>query len=1621
MEEKKVIKKDKQGNKGWKILLYTLLSLIILPILLSLLLNLSPVQNYVANKLANYMSERMDAKVGLSNIDIDFAYGLELKGFHIVQGQDTVLNCNLLEVSLLQNLFSLTKNKLSLNAVSLDQPQINLVVKKGENITNLEKLLNKLFKPKEDDNTNKKSIAIILKSLDITGLKSSLREENSGMFYHLNCAKFRIDIDKLDPTKKQYLIANLKLNRPEINIEKFQRMAEVESPQEVAQIDSLNKVVTTVTIKSFQIEDGLFNLNDLTLLDKQDKNHFDSKHFNISQFNFKVQNLAFNSNTGLEAQIDHLGFIDENGFQLTNLQTDKLVINKSNISLSNFNLATNNSNLGSEISLKFKDWATLKTNPEAVNMDARLVDNRLDLKELFYFLPALEKNDFLAELSKDQMTFSAQVFGNLNQLALQRVNANLGKDIYLKGNLVLNDITSKELFNMNLGIEQLSTQMTELKRLLPKLNLPENFNKFGSINYVGNFDGTPKNFNLDGTLKTDIGSAILDMSLDIRNGTSEVKYAGDINLKDFDLGAISNNKELGLATLNLKFLEGYSFDLSKSDALFKGEIKSLEFKDYLYTNVLVDGEMNNGKFDGKIHSTDPNLDFDFIGNFLYGDEGFTVGFDSEIRQIDLQKLNLSKTPLILKGKLKIDGTGQSLNTFIGTLEGKDVYLQKSDTIYALDDIVMQASNNAEGVKQIKINNKDLSLSMEGKVDIAKVVNDVKLILHNNLPYYTKSWNIPDSNRVSNNQDFRFDIDVKSLESFADILGIKNISIQDFKGKGYLNSSKNEIQIASTFPFLAIKENSFYNGTVYVNLLNKVGYLNVHADSSRINKTKIGGVDIGANVEGDTINWNLTSNYIVDSVERVAVRGIVSPHPEGYQLRILNNDLKIYNKRWKLNPDNLFAFGKQYINIENFTITDGSRTIELDDIVNKGLLLKINRFRFDAVNAIIKDKKFYFDGEVISSLRINNVFESSPDIYGTFLINDLSINGDNYGNLNLDISKPLNEPLESILSIENNETKLAIKSTLVYDPDSKVLLSNIKGRKVPLKFLEYILVDGVSDVKGYVDVDGTIEGTTNNIKINADGTAYQGNVKVVYLGENYRFDNQKFKISENFIDLTGSLLYDSEGNEGVITGGLTHRLFKNFGVNANIEGENVIAINTTKADNPIYYGKGKGQISVDITGPVNKINMVINAVTRQGTQLNIPITESAITANKNIITFIDKDTFFSKDGSAGKDTTITVSGMNIEMNLTLTTDAQINMIFDETIGDVIKGRGNGNLRIVSPRAEPLQIYGSYEIEEGEYLFTAKKIVNKPFVVRRGGTLRWTGDPINAQINLEADYLVRTPLQNFLQEFLYNTSLQTAATQRTDVNVKLLIGNTLYNPTIQFDFEFPQLSGELKNYAETKTRLLRNNISDFNGQVFSLIIWNSFLPSNTLSDIVSSSGILESAGINTLSEFLSSQVSLFVTSLLNDALSENGLISGVDFNLSLRNNSSFNPIGGSSTVNTQSGILPSEIELRLNPKFRVLNERLEFNVGGNYIRQNSIGQVNYIVPDFAIQYAITSDRKLVGKVYGRYDFDEIQVNARRQKYGLGLRFRTEFGSMLETESDLSDFFKKNIVIEDGKSKK
>jgi hypothetical protein len=358
---------------------------------------------------------------------------------------------------------------------------------------------------------------------------------------------------------------------------------------------------------------------------------------------------------------------------------------------------------------------------------------------------------------------------------------------------------------------------------------------------------------------------------------------------------------------------------------------------------------------------------------------------------------------------------------------------------------------------------------------------------------------------------------------------------------------------------------------------------------------------------------------------------------------------------------------------------------------------------------------------------------------------------------------------------------------------------------------------------------------------------------------------------------------------------------------------------------------------------------------------------------------------------------------------MTEEAQVNLIFDEVKNDIIRGVGKGDLRISMSNKGEFDMFGTYTITSGEYLFTASSFVNKPFIVREGGVIKWTGDPINASIDIVADYPVRTTLTNFLGEYLVSDQLKQAASQTTDVNLKLKLGNTLFNPTVKFDFEFPSLSSELKIFTDSKIRLLKNNEVEYNSQVLGLVVWNSFMPSSTINAIfANNSNFIQNAGVNTLSEFIGSQFSIYVTSLINNALEDNGLISGVDFDLNLINNTSF--LGS----NNQASLLPTEIQVRLKNKFRFLDERLTLNVGGNYVRQNPLGNLNnYLIPEFFIEYALTKDRQLNLKFYGKYDLDEIAFVNRRQKLGIGLRYKSEFGSLRESKTLLSNSLKKVVI--------
>ncbi len=1585
----------------------TILLLLLLPLLLTALLQVPFVQRWTVDETTSYLSENMKADVKIKKFDISVFDGIKLGDFSIAElNGDTVIHAKYLNVSLSKNLFSLFDNTVEINDIYLENPIVNLVMESKSKKLNLARLIDNLIQPKNDG--KKSTFKLNVKNVKLKDLDFKLENQVTNTRLLAKLDEGILNFNKLDLINNIFDIKTLNIIRPVIdNITlgaSQQETKDEKQDENIAAKSSSNQLC--LSILDFKIKDGTYNIQQGLKYEANKPNYFNIKNVRFEDINLDVDHFNFGGVADISASINAVTLKTDSGFKLNKFEVPSLQINDENIDLSAFEIKTNHSTLKNKVLLQYNGIKSLNEFYDKVYLDVNLEDSEVALDEVAYFVPSFANSKIYVNNQNRKVNLSGIFKGRLNNIKGQSVNINVNNKLAFNGDFGLRNFKQGSDALLTLRVKQLNTNINFIKEVVPGFNPPQNFYTLGNIDFVGNFDGYLNDFVAYGKLNTDIGRADLDMKLDVKEGNEKAKYSGNISLANFDLKKWSGgNEDLGKVSLQAKIKDGESLLLRTAKADMVATVDLFEFKGYDYKNVKLNGNISPKEFLGKLVSQDPNIDFDFDGSVLFNEKIPKFNFKSKIKNIDLSKLNLAKNFSSIKGDIVFEGEGNDINNLIGKLTGKDLVIVKNDTTYKFAQVDLTSKViDKFGNKQLKFDSEKTDIYLEGKYNFNNILDDVKALVKSNFPYHTRMWN-PEIKPISDDQKFKFDIEIHDPVELLGLAGVHNVELKDFKGKGYIDSKNREISMVSSMPKFFIDGTKLFNIQVMLNNKSKVGDLLFHVDSTFTGGRKYNTVDVQMMMKGDDVEFSLNSKDLIDSIQNISIKGLVTPHPKGYTISIQNNDLRLFGKRWKINNESKVSIGDKYFDVENFIFTDGERTVDISDINNKGLLVKATKINIAAFNTFINYNKILFSGELNSTIKINDIYNSSPSISGSIFVPGLYLNNDNFGELAVDLAKAENKPLEVLLSLSNKENGQALKVNGLYDIEKKSLNADVKAKKLSLKWLEYILKSGISNVKGYVDLDGRVAGKMDNLIIDAKAVAYEGQVKINYLGETYNFNNQPFTVTHNYINLSGAQLKDSQGNVGIVSGGLSHKLFKDFYLDAGIVATNVIAINTTKFDNAIYYGLGKGDVTVDFSGSVDAPKMVINCVTKPGTNISIPIRESRSSSDKSFITFIDKKNYYNPVDSTVKTKGVKVDGISIEMNLTMTEDAIVNMIFDEDKGDVIRGVGNGNMKISMSNKGEFDMFGTYSITRGQYLFTAFNFVNKPFIVREGGSIKWTGDPVNASINIEADYEVRTSLTNFLTEYLVTDQLKQAAGVSTPVNLKLILGNTLYNPSVKFDFEFPALTGELKSYTDSKKRLLKNNEAEYNSQVFGIIVFNTFIPSSQISNAVLGSNFIQSAGINTLSEFVGSQFSMYVTGLVNSALQDNGLISGIDFDLDLRNNTSF--FAGTGTTN----VWPTEIEIKLKNKFRFLDERLSVNVGGNYVRQNAITPLtNYVIPEFFIEYALTKDKQLNLKLYGKYDLDEINISNRRQKFGLGLRYKTDFGSMRQTKASLSDAFSK-----------
>lgn len=1588
MDTKQEGKEQNTKRKGrWKRWLLLVLIILLFPIVLSFLLQFKVFQNWAVDRTTTYLSRDFDGEISVGEVDFSMFDGIKVKEFVLVDRQDTILYAESMNIGLGSSLITLYNNDLDLSTVTLQSPRIKIIKEKGSHETGMALLLRKILGTPSDKDKDTKNPRVSLDKIILENGSVLLADRNNNTTQHISISKAEVLVNSYDPELLD--IKSIRLYEPKIRLEKTDQSFDLSIEEGGTVADKIENA-QKIRIAKITIVDGAFNYDNYTASNHGRTGSFNVNDIEVNDIQVSATKLTWDGDKSVYANIQNLSLKERNGFQIKKLSSPDVHVSDVNIALPSFRLETGHSTLNRSISLVYDAYDAFNNFNDDVVFQTHLRESKIGVKDLLYFIPDLKKVPYFSDPS-EVIDVDGYIHGSINALEAENLYVRTG-DLMLKGDLKTQNLTIKHEEFLDIRIDTLISDIATIEKIVPRFKPIKNLYRLGQINYSGSFKGLINDFETRGSIRTDLGESTLDLHFD----TSEdvATYKGYIAVENFNLREWSGNDKLGYTSFKGEIKEGRGVKISDIQADVNAQISYFDFNGYRHKNFNLDGRFDNSSFRGEADISNNDAELSIDGLIDFNNKVPTYNFTSQIAKLQLDSLGFSNRFKEVKGSLTLNASGSTIDSLVGSLHAKNISVSEQGEVYSLENVVLEAKNDEKN-RSIQLNSDIGEMGIQGDFSFRKMIPIIRRSLQKNYAAYWKGS--PDSIRFTGDQVFSFYADIKDTKNLMSILTNDKSRAYNVSLQGDVHTGKDIYDINGSMDSL-VGVASLEKAMVNITSRKGEGTIDLTLDSLQVGGVDIPNAKLSGLVEDGKYRLQLKSTSILNDSNYVDVSLSGRREDDGFSIHFDQDSIRFLDSLWTFSPENQVLIRDGSFDIDDFYITDGNRRVVINDLSNKGLELALRKFDFSTIDRrYIKDKYIRLSGEGDVEVFVNDIYADSPILIGRADMPSFYINKDDFGHITLNFSKGKSDILDVNLNLSKGDTSLVLIGE--YNVKSQRVEASAKSSLIPMRLFEHILVSGIHDTYGGLDVQGTISGPIDDLKMSGTGLIHKAGTTVDYTGVSYNFDQETFTFDEKFIDLTGGRIYDEDGDYGVVTGGLYHDMFYRFGLRANITGDNVLALNTTKEDNPVYYGRGKGYVSADFNGPFNAVNMRINCETKKGSIIHIPIESTTSNVDNNFITFIKKEDLLGEKKE--QEEKVKLNPLDIEIELSMTPEATVHLIFDENYGDVIKGKGRGNMKMYFTRLGDFNIYGDYNIEEGEYLFTALGFIAKSFDVRKGSRIVWTGDPIDASLDVIADYRVRSPLNVFLSEYLTDLNSDESK-NKTEIDLQLLLGNTLYSPSVNFDLSFPNVTGDLRSLVESKLYTLKSNQNELNNQVMGLIVFNSFLASNTFGGVAGQN--YQAAGISTISEFVSSQLSLLFTGLLNEALSENGLISGIDFDIGLHKNSFLG-------INTNNSFLPDEIEVHLKNKFRFWDERLSLNVGGNYVRAPIINIQEYVTGDFILEYFLTNDRKLKLRMYGKYDYDEAATD-RRLRYGLGIGYRTEFGSMIALRDRLVKDIKESV---------
>ena len=468
---------------------------------------------------------------------------------------------------------------------------------------------------------------------------------------------------------------------------------------------------------------------------------------------------------------------------------------------------------------------------------------------------------------------------------------------------------------------------------------------------------------------------------------------------------------------------------------------------------------------------------------------------------------------------------------------------------------------------------------------------------------------------------------------------------------------------------------------------------------------------------------------------------------------------LVNNRWDIAADNSIEFGTQGLKIHHLLMNHAESQINVasvHDQFNDDLNIAIKNFRMGDISRIVEKDSSLVKGNVDGNIllkRVNNTYGLVADA----TISNLVVHEIPIGNLTVKADNPTADKFNIGVKLVGPDNNLAANGYFIPNGGDHSIGIQTDIHSLSLKTVEAFSMGQLKETSGTLTGNLLVEGNTAAPDVTGELVFNNAFIKPAFLNNRLELKHETIQLKKEGIYVNSFTLLDATRHAATIDGSIQMKQFSDFIFALKVSTKDFLLFNTTVKDNKEFFGRMVIDSKIEVNGPMRL--PVVNATVKmkKGSNFTFSVPEDKLTTDKgeNVVEF-DNSLKFNPILSRGEKKGVQSSGLTgFDLSSIIEIDklATLRLLMDPASTDSLVVKGEAALSFTMDQSGKMSLAGAYNLNEGSYLVSLESVIKKKFDIDAGSTIIWNGDPLEAQISIDAKYAVRASPYDLVADQLW----------------------------------------------------------------------------------------------------------------------------------------------------------------------------------------------------------------------------------------------------------------------------